>query len=207
MHLFLYSNWWNELSNADRLFSTSVVVSSILLLIFFVLSYFDFDTESQQIPKIHPKKKPLIEAKDILYFFVAFSWLGLLGLRVFSNHWYAIVVAATAGIAITGLIKLLPNSLFSVQPRRRKLNTSEEIIESVGRVSHSIPPHRNGFGKIYLNYRTGPYELEAITAGDELPVGSTIRIVDVLDERVVLVERVTNSQRNVENLNDVPPNK
>jgi membrane-bound ClpP family serine protease len=89
--------------------------------------------------------------------------------------------------------------------RKQRVDQNTNILQSVGEVAEVIPPHRTGCGKIHLNFRTGPYELEAITAGDELPAGSSIKVVDIIDERIVLVERVTNSQRNVEGLDDRPP--
>jgi len=61
---------------------------------------------------------------------------------------------------------------------------------STGEVLTSIPPHRNGFGKVHLNLRAAPFEMDAVTAGEELPPGAPIRVVEVIDERVLLVEAI-----------------
>ena len=54
----------------------------------------------------------------------------------------------------------------------------------------SIPPHRNGFGKVHLNVRGVPNELEAITAGQAIQPGMAVRVIDIIEDEVLVVEPV-----------------
>jgi hypothetical protein len=66
----------------------------------------------------------------------------------------------------------------------------EKALASTGKVLSSIPPHRNGFGKVHLNLREAPFEIDAVTAGQEVPKGTPVRVVDILDDKIVLVEPI-----------------
>ena len=180
MLLLTFIDWWSTLSIESRLLGSAVVISTMLLIIFEVLNRLETPFNKE----IKPIDKYGFGPYHILYFFTAFSWSALISYRLFSHPALIIAISLTIGIAaITTMIWLLPN-------RRQQLDQTTNILQSVGEVAQVIPPHRNGFGKIHLHFRSGPYELEAITAGDELPTGSSIKVVDIIDEKIVLVERL-----------------
>ncbi|MCI5081851.1 MAG: hypothetical protein MRY78_09170 [Saprospiraceae bacterium] len=201
MLLFLYTNWWTNLSIADQMLGSLVVITTVLLIIFEVFI------------RLQPDELPTTEKKHvfddwftprrILHFLTACSWGALIGFQISSNPVWYITISLLSGIFIV----ILPFTRFGNITRKhlKKIDEKEQILESIGKVAVKVPPHRNGFGIVRVKAQKGPYELEAITAGDELQTGSPIRIVDVIDERIVLVERVTNQQRDIDGLPDLPP--
>ncbi|MCH2081873.1 MAG: hypothetical protein MK226_05745 [Saprospiraceae bacterium] len=199
MLLLSFTDWWSALSIESRLLGSAVIITTMLLIIFEILN--QLETPNKKENKLSTKY--YLSPYHILYFFTAFSWATLIAHHLFQHPTLIIGIGLGIGVMVTAvMIWLLPSLKTN---RKQQLDQNTNILQSVGEVAQVIPPHRNGFGKIHLNFRTGPYELEAITAGDELPMGSSIKVVDIINERIVLVERVTNSQRNVEGLDDRPP--
>lgn len=199
MLLLSFTDWWSALSLESRLLGSAVVISTMLLIIFEALS----QLETSELKEAKSSDKYYFSPYHILYFFTAFSWSALTAYHLFQHPTLIIGTGIVIGLGVIAImIWVLPRIKAN---RKQQLDQNTNILQSVGEVAEVIPPHRNGFGKIHLNFRTGPYELEAITAGDELPAGSSIKVVDIINERIVLVERVTNSQRNVEGLDDRPP--
>jgi hypothetical protein len=72
------------------------------------------------------------------------------------------------------------------------------ITNAVGRhgtVYLRIPGHDSGAGKIQLNLQSRTTEYLAMTAGEELPTGTKIIVVDVLTPSTVQVEPVLEPER------------
>ena len=77
-----------------------------------------------------------------------------------------------------------------------KLNQEGNIdinnaIFNTGEVYLTIPAKDGGQGKVHINIEGSLKELDAITEnGESLPTGSFIRVVEVIDNQLLLVEPV-----------------
>jgi hypothetical protein len=52
----------------------------------------------------------------------------------------------------------------------------------------SIPQNLEGKGKVHIVVDGSLHEYDATTNGQQLPTGSHVRVVDILDDQVLLVE-------------------
>lgn len=184
MHFTLFGDWWEAQNWAQQVFWLVAIVSSLLLAILSALSLYELSqaggTESEH------RSVPIFTPRRVLTFSTAFGWLALL-LSYQAVGLPAILLSAIAGgLLAAAFTKGLARFFLRMAPGRNP--GSEQLMESTGRVLEPIPPHRNGFGKVHLNLRGAPYELEAITGGGELKPGVPVRIIGVIDGRVVLVE-------------------
>jgi hypothetical protein len=173
--------WWVGLDQASQLFWSIAIVSSVLFFILLVLSRFGLEGEVEN-GRNEPRANRLAEPRAVLFAFALFGWSAILSAQFTDQLRWMLLVGIIAGM--TGAI--LP-ALLSPLFRRVEFRASSAL-NSTGRVLKSIPPHRGGIGKVHINLRSAPYEMEAVTVGDELPVGAAIRVVEVLDERVLVVE-------------------
>lgn len=184
MPFLLILNWLNGQEWVGQIFWTLAIVFTLLLLIRLGLSlYVEEDAEVKA-------ERQRLDARSILLFLTFFSWT-----NVWANYLDAPPLRGLIFGSLFGLIAALLSRFFtSIFPRPAVISTrhldADKVLSSTGQVLQPIPPHRNGFGKVHLNLRGAPYSIDAVTAGKELAAGSAVRVVDVLDEQIVLVEPV-----------------
>ncbi len=166
------------------------IVATLLLLILVIASVMGrlYDTDSEKEQK--EKEAVWINARWVLTFFAVFAWVGLLFSYTSISLKWGLFISTIAGI-LAALFSRRVASLLLNHPRLTAGFEANDLRESLGEVLQSIPPHRNGFGKVHLDKRGTPFEIEAITAGQELPSGVPIRVIDVIDGRVLLVEPIS----------------
>lgn len=189
MSLFLFIGWWDKQEWTGQFFWMLAVVSTFLLFIRLGLSLFgEEETENKT-------EKRRFEVRGLLIFLTFFSWTNIwalyLGVNPSRGLAYGFFFGLIAALLSRFIASLLPGGPAVV--RAHKLNTPK-ILSSTGQVLKSIPPHRNGFGKVHLDLRGAPYSIDAVTAGQELTAGMAVRVIDVLDDQVVLVEPVESIQ-------------
>ena len=178
----MFVDWWISLAPAQQIFWSIAMVSSVLLCILIFVSLSGWDADTEQADGANGKRTVLTEPKTVLIALTFFGWAAVMLSYLTTNLQIILLTAALVGI-ISALIPKLFDSFLS-----RSSFNADSALESTGRVLTSVPPHRNGFGKVHINLRAAPYEMDAVTAGGELPPGAPVRVVEVIDERVVLVE-------------------
>ncbi len=184
------ADWWMGLDIYQRILWSVAIVSSILLFILMVLSLYGHEAEPEEGRE--RKRSRLIEPKTILMAFTCLGWVGLLAYSLTGSLQFMLIFSVLAAV----LGAFLP---WWVGPYlRRGPFDMETVRASTGKVLRSVPPHRNGFGKVHLNMRAAPFKMDAVTAGEELPPGATIRVVEIIDDRVLLVEAVHKSGESTE---------
>ncbi len=179
MQLLFIAGWWSSLDALKQAFWSIAIICTLLLGIFFVLRQFEMYQDRKEVPD----SKRWLNAQQVFLFFAVLGWSNALFLTPANWYWMP-AVAAIAGFSVIFLHQ-------KVASRKTKSGKKTgDYRTSVGEVLQPIPSHRNGFGKVHLNLREAPRELEAITAGQEIPRGTPVRVVDVIDNRVLLVEPI-----------------
>lgn len=179
MQLLFIAGWWSSLDALKQAFWSIAIICTLLLGIFFVLRQF----EIYQDRKDAPDPKRWLNAQQVFLFFSILGWSSAIFMTPANWPWM-LAITGLAGISVVWFY----HQYFSRKSKTRK--KAGDYRTSIGEVLQPIPSHRNGFGKVHLNLRTAPRELEAITAGQEIPRGTPVRVVDVIDNRVLLVEPI-----------------
>lgn len=180
MQLLLFPDWWISLGVQKQIFWSLSIVFGLLLAIFSVLHIFDSEEPLKNEAKTAKGPGPW----TILLFLTFFNWAGLLLTYQKIALPFLLLIASIISAGMLGIPRIV--SLIY----QKKTLTKSEVLKSLGEVSQSIPPHQNGTGKVHLKIRRAPFELNAVTTGSELPAGSPIRVVDIVDENTLLVEPV-----------------
>ncbi len=165
------------------------IVATLLLLILIAASVVGRLYDSDSDPEHSEKESVWINARWLLSFFAIFGWVGVIFSYTNVSLNLSLLISTIAGI-LAALISRRVASFLLNHPRLNADMEANDLRESVGQVLQPIPPHRNGFGKVHVDKRGVPFEIEAITAGQELPPGVPIRVIDVIDGRVLLVEPI-----------------
>jgi len=179
------AGWWESLSLLQQSLWLVAVASSLLLLILIVMSLLQPETEA----KTNARLSRIFNPRTILAFLTFFGWVGLLSSYYLDSRLFVLLIGSTAGLLAAATAKGITLMLLRLAPRPSKIST-DRILLSTGRVLNTVPSHRNGFGKVHLDMRGLPYEIEAMTAGTELKAGASVRVVGVLEDRVLLVEPI-----------------
>lgn len=173
----------------DQVFWSVAVISTVLLMIMVVMDLFLIETEEEESSAATPRTSlwsGILNAKLLLTFIAFLGWGSVLTHLLSERIWFILLGGLCFGFVMTFFARMLyPGLRGSFWYRGFQLRVP---LESTGQVLQSVPPHRNGFGKVQLNMREGRRELDAITAGQALPAGAPVRVVDIIDDRVILVE-------------------
>ena len=179
-----FSIWLEGLSALHHSLWLVAVAATVLLLILIVMSLIDPETEAEATARLAKVFNP----RTVLAFFTFFGWIGLVASYALNSSTLILVIGGIAGLIAAFMAKGVTLMLLRLAPRPTFSNP-QGLVQSTGRVLYTVPSHRNGFGKVHLNVKGTPYEIEAMTAGMELRKGSSIRVVDVIEEgRVLVVE-------------------
>lgn len=178
-YLFFSLNW------AEQLLLVGALVATLLLAIVIMVAFFQNDTLLQ--PR---KRRWLPDALTALTFLAFLGWTSVL-----AHLWIENLLKAIAYSVPPALIAaLFPHWILRMREQRiKKISIQldfklEDALTSTGEVLQNIPPHQDGAGKVHLNLRRAPYELEAVTTGGALAKGVPVRVVDVINNTILVVE-------------------
>ena len=200
MILLILGNWFGGLNGTEQVFWGISIVFSILFVIQFVLSLvgLDFDSDvdidvSTDVEGGDFSLDPgftLFSVRSIIAFFTFFGWAGVLTLNAGGSTLLAVITAGISGFVammIVGYIMYLATKL----SESGTMDMNNALYQN-GEVYLSIPEGKSGPGKIHISIQGSLREMEAITEGEALPNGAKIRVVEILDDNVLLVEPVSN---------------
>ncbi len=188
-------NWWGTLSNMQQIFWAIAIVFSFLFLIQFLFSLIGLDFDDADVSAPHGDHDHslgtdfnLISVRSIIAFFVMFGWAGVLLLNAGKAVWTVVIFSGISGFVGMFIVAYL---LFQLSKFDESGTTDlTDAIFETGEVYLSIPPAKSGNGKVHVKLKGALKELDAITEGNGLPTGSSVRILEVLDNNILLVESI-----------------
>ena len=141
----------------------------------------------------------IFTVKSVTAFFAVGSWAGLLtcALTEGKMKWLSILFAVLAGAAAMAIVVVLVRAVLKLQCNGAVQH--EKLVGKIATVYVSIPPSREGRGKITLNAQGRFLEIDAMTDSEEkLTVDEAVEIVSTENECAV----VKKAQNIKENEND-----
>ena len=206
MILLNLGEWWIALSGPQQAFWGISIVFSILFLIQFVFSLIgldadtDMDSDMDISGDMDIDMDPgfgldtdftVLSVRSIIAFFTFFGWTGVLILNAGGTTLTAIGAASVAGLLAMLLVGYLIY-LFSKLSQEGNLNINNALFNT-GTVYLTIPAAETGQGKIHVTIDGTMREMNAITKeGIKIPTGADIRVVEVLEDNILLVEPIDN---------------
>ncbi len=185
--LLFFGNWWSELNGTTQLFWGIAIVFSLLFLIQFALCNIGFDKEADKEQKLQNQslesRFSIFSARSIIGFFMVFGWVGLGVFGLAIGLLQSLIIAS-----ISGFIMMFCIAYFSFKNNSAYKNELLDAVDNIGDVHLTIPGNKAGKGKIQVQIKGVNQELEAMTLGESIKIGMTIRVIDILEENVTLVE-------------------
>lgn len=196
MVLLFLEDWWGPLSSTEKVFWGISLIFSVLFIIQFVVSLIglDFDTDTDVDVDIETHGEyhldpsfTILSVRSIIAFFTFFGWTGVLVLNSGGSVWAAIGFASLSGLTAMFIVGYIIY-LFTRLTEEGTASLSKALY-STGEVYLSIPANKNGHGKVHIKIQGALKEVDAVTNGDTLPTGSTIKVVEIIDDNLILVEQ------------------
>lgn len=194
------SDWFNQLDPTLKLFWGIAIFASIVVFIQTTMSFigmgdvdtgdadvdFDADTDADSDSLDHAGAMHLLSIRNVFYFLLGFGWSGVSLWNTIPNRGFLCVVAILIGCLFVAIFLFLFRQMMKLQS-----NGAFDINESVGRVCDvylRIPANSQGMGKVQISFNGSVQELDARTAGEQIPSGAKVRVVRVIDKKVLEVE-------------------
>jgi hypothetical protein len=119
----------------------------------------------------------ILSFKALCAFAAIFGLTGLIMLTRSGNFGLRVLVAALAGLGGMIVVAMLMRGLSKLQS-----SGTVQVAHAVGRTGSCylrIPGHGAGLGKVTIELQGRSLQLEARTAGEEIPTGARVRVVGV----------------------------
>ncbi|MFT6150397.1 MAG: hypothetical protein ACJAUH_003102 [Saprospiraceae bacterium] len=195
--LLVLGEWWAALAGIEKIFWGVSIIFSVLFFIQFVLSLigldfdsdvdmdFDSDVDSGFSTDV---SFTVLSVRSFIAFFTFFGWTGVLVLNNGVSGLWAVGFGAIAGIAAMLIVGYMMY-LFARLQDDGSVFDPYEALDEVGTVYMKIPAGQQGSGKVQIKLQGSIKEVEAVTRdGEPIPMGTAVRIIDILDEKIMIVE-------------------
>lgn len=130
----------------------------------------------------------LFTFRNLINFLLGFSWTGISFYGLIDNRPILVILSVVVGVlfiliffaVIKQLQKLAEDNSFKIQ----------SVLNKTGSVYLRIPENRSGTGKIQVSVNGTFREIDAITNNEQIASGSTIKIIKIESNNLVLVEKL-----------------
>ena len=194
------SEWFNQLDPTQRMYWGIAIFASIVVLMQTCLSFlgtgdvdtgdvdvdFDADTDADADSLDHAGTMHLLSIRNVFYFLLGFGWTGVSLWSSVPNRFVLAVVAVLIGCLFVGIFLFLFRQMMKLQS-----NGAFNINDAVGKVCDvymRIPGENQGMGKVQISFNGSVQELDARTTGAPIPSGTKVRVLRVIEKKVLEVE-------------------
>jgi len=130
----------------------------------------------------------LFSLRNLINFLLGFSWFGISFWQLVENKTVLIGLSVVVGLMFLFLFFFIIKQLQKLQEDNTFV--LKEVIGKTAIVYLRIPGNRSGAGKIQVSVRGSVHELTSITDDEEIPSGSVVRASEIIDQQIVLVEKI-----------------
>jgi len=185
------------IQNAEPLLKILWYIALSVSAIFIILSIITFagmdsndglnaDFDGNLMDSLSPVQ--LFSFRNLINFLLGFSWAGISFYDIISNKTLLLLISIICGIIfiviffyiIKQIQKLAEDNTFKI----------EKTINKTAQVYISIPEKKTGTGKIQITVNGAFHELDAITENEKIDSGTLVRVVKILNDNLLLVNKL-----------------
>lgn len=189
--------WLNSMDVMTRIFWAIALASSLIFVIQSVLTFVGADADASGMdmdagasvddPSDMGTGMGLLTFRNFVNFFLGFGWMALIMKEKTSSLSLVIIVSAIVGVLLVVAVMMLFKWLGSMQ-EAGNIDVYKSAVDCRGTVYLTVPAERRGEGKVQIVINNSVREYNAQTDGPELKTGASIRVVDIVNPNVLLVE-------------------
>lgn len=197
----MIATWWAELSPVMKLLWGVTLSASLIFVIQTVMTFLGADTDSTDFDvdvdtSMDGSDLSNIEGGSNLYtfrnfvnFFLGFGWTAILLEKSVQSTALVIILSVLVGVALVIAVMYLFKWLSSMQ-QSGNINVYKAAVGCQGKCYLRIPAERGGEGKVQITIQGAVREYNAITDGDEIKTGASVKVLEAVDANTLLVEEL-----------------
>ncbi|MHC4513256.1 MAG: hypothetical protein ACYS5W_06115 [Planctomycetota bacterium] len=131
----------------------------------------------------------LLSFKTIVAFLTFFGLTGLACLDGGVDTTWTFIASMGAGVAALYIVAWLMTMLWKLRSEGNE--DLRNAVGSQGKVYLRVPGNQQGIGKVTVTVQGRQITRKAVTAGDEIPTGTTVSVVDLSGDDTLKVEALS----------------
>lgn len=131
----------------------------------------------------------LLTFRNFVNFFLGFGWSAILLRDSISSNALLYLISGLVGIALVAAVMWMFKWLYGMQ-QSGNIDLNKSAVGCQGQTYLTIPGERSGTGKVQITIQGAVREYEAITDGDAIKTGTPIKVMEVINNTILLVEEL-----------------
>ncbi len=197
----MIATWWADLSPVMKLLWGVTLTATLIFVIQTVMTFlgadadgtdFDMDVDTSMdgsdLSNIEGGSN-LYTFRNLVNFFLGFGWSAILLQPSVKSTALLIFVSVLVGVALVVAVMYLFKWLSSMQ-QSGNINVYKSAVGCQGKCYLRIPAERGGEGKVQITIQGAVREYNAVTDGDEIKTGASVKVLEAVDANTLLVEEL-----------------
>ena len=197
----MIATWWADLSPVMKLLWGVTLTATLIFVIQTVMTFlgadadstdFDMDVDTSMdgsdLSNIDSGAN-LYTFRNFVNFFLGFGWTAIILQPSVKSTAVLVIIAVLVGIALVALVMYMFKWLYSMQ-QSGNINVYKSAVGCQGKCYLRIPGERAGEGKVQITIQGAVREYNAVTDGDEIKTGTSVKVVEAIDGNTLLVEEL-----------------
>lgn len=186
-------DWWNNIPTFEKIFWYFAIPFTVVFIIQTILTFIgmgddvDIGEGDGDLLDGVDSSFPIFTVRNFIIFFTVFGWTGIAATNGGLSKGTTVVLAVLLGLIVMFIVA----GIFYFMSRLVESGNIDlnNAVNCVGEVYLTIPGKRAGMGKIQIEFQGGVREINAVTDGKTLHTGEMVKVVKVLENHVLLVEK------------------
>ena len=197
----MIATWWADLSPVMKLLWGVTLTATLIFIIQTVMTFlgadadgtdFDMDVDTSMdgsdLSNIEGGSN-LYTFRNLVNFFLGFGWSAILLQSSVKSTALLILISVLVGVALVVAVMYLFKWLSSMQ-QSGNINVYKSAVGCQGKCYLRIPAERGGEGKVQITIQGAVREYNAVTDGDEIKTGASVKVLEAVDANTLLVEEL-----------------
>jgi membrane protein implicated in regulation of membrane protease activity len=197
----MIATWWADLSPVMKLLWGVTLTATLIFVIQTVMTFLGADADSTDFDvdvdaSMDGSDLSNIDSGANLYtfrnfvnFFLGFGWTAIILQPSVKSTAVLVIISVLVGIALVALVMYMFKWLYSMQ-QSGNINVYKAAVGCQGKCYLRIPGERAGEGKVQITIQGAVREYNAVTDGDEIKTGTSVKVVEAIDGNTLLVEEL-----------------
>lgn len=200
----MITEWWTGLSLIMKLLWGMTLTASLIFIIQTIMTFIgadgmdtdldsfsgnDFDTGPDLSDMDGNSGMNLYTFRNFINFLLGFGWTAILLQEKIRSTAILILLSVVVGVLLVTLVMYIFKWLNSMQ-QSGNINIYKSAVGCKGQVYLTIPSERQGAGKIQISINNSIREYDAVTDGNTIKTGTSIKVTEVINENTLLVEEL-----------------